>query len=97
MKNNAKQIIENAVLKGRKVFWFGEETEIFVAKSVEQLVEEYGLQDEDETLEEQSGQLPISYLWRIRLLDELDGTCHNAINYVYGDKDTVVQLTTSYN
>lgn len=49
MKTNKqiKQAIVDVTMKGRKALWHGEESEIFAAKSVEQLNDEFGVPDED--------------------------------------------------
>ncbi len=97
MKNKAaKEMMTTTTLKGRKVFWFGEETEIFVAKSLQQLVDEFGLPDEDEALAEQGGKVRLSYLWKKGYNEEGSST-EPVINWVYGDTDTICQLSSSYN
>lgn len=49
MKNKrVKQMLFDVVLKGRKAIWYGEESEIFAANSVEQCHEEFKLLDNDE-------------------------------------------------
>lgn len=96
MKNSkVKQMITNEVLKGRKLFWFGEETEIFVAKSLQQLADEFGWPEEDEPVSEQGGEIPLSWLWKLGYDEE--GTTTRAINWVYGDAGSVCQLSSSYN
>ncbi|EGR3853003.1 hypothetical protein DEH12_16710 [Vibrio cholerae] len=49
----AKQMISDVVLKGRKAFWHGEESEVFAAQSFEQLNDFFGMEeatDEDGNL-----------------------------------------------
>lgn len=41
----AKQMIADVVLQGRKAFWHGDETEVFAAKSFEQLNDEFGMEE----------------------------------------------------
>lgn len=49
MKNKqAKQMIADVALKGRKAIWYGEESEIFAANSVQQCHEEYSWSEDDE-------------------------------------------------
>ncbi|WP_114774495.1 hypothetical protein [Vibrio cholerae] len=40
-----KQMICDVVLQGRKAFWHGEESEVFAAKSVDQLNDEFGMEE----------------------------------------------------
>lgn len=42
-----KQAIVDVTLKGRKALWHGEESEIFAAKSVKHLNDEFGVIDDD--------------------------------------------------
>ncbi|GAB3528565.1 hypothetical protein [Photobacterium alginatilyticum] len=48
MKSNkqVKQMITDVTLQGRKAIWFGEESEIFAAKNLEQLENEFGEKEE---------------------------------------------------
>ncbi len=47
MKNkNAKQMISDAVLKGRVAIWQGDESEVFAAKSLKQIEDEFGVTEE---------------------------------------------------
>ncbi|ELJ8564032.1 hypothetical protein RUK47_002934 [Vibrio cholerae] len=41
----AKQMISDVVLKGRKAFWHGEESEVFAAQSFEQMNDEFGMEE----------------------------------------------------
>lgn len=46
MKNKrVKQMIADVVLQGRKAFWHGDETEVFAAKSFDQLNDEFGMEE----------------------------------------------------
>ena len=47
MKNKrVKQMICDVVLKGRKAVWYGDETEVFAAKSLKQIEDEFGITEE---------------------------------------------------
>lgn len=66
MKNKkVRQAIVDVKLKGRKLFWFGEESEVFLARNIQQLVSDFGLPDDMETIEEQSGQFQdvCKFMW----------------------------------
>jgi hypothetical protein len=99
MKNKkVKQSIVDSKLKGRKLFWLGEESEVFLANSVQQLVDAFGVPDDVDTIESQSGQFKDVYkfMW-------MKGWCEDTQkgeyvhSWVHGDGDTVCQLSTSYN
>lgn len=114
MKNKrVKQMLFDVVLKGRKAIWYGEESEIFAANSVEQCHEEFKLSDDDEC---EGG--VISSNWRYwwapcafeigvdnikgGLVKNKDGSINPyyeslpLICGVYGDANTVAQVSTSY-
>ncbi|HDY8168844.1 TPA: hypothetical protein RQK98_004173 [Vibrio vulnificus] len=47
MKNKrAKQMITDVVLQGRKAIWSGDETEVFAAKSLKCIEDEFGITEE---------------------------------------------------
>ncbi|HEJ2457999.1 TPA: hypothetical protein SLZ51_002349 [Vibrio cholerae] len=58
-----KQMISDVVLQGRKAFWHGEESEVFAAKSFEQLNDYFGMEE----AEDERGNLVSTnwqYFWR---------------------------------
>ncbi|EOW9163191.1 hypothetical protein ACN1T8_003812 [Vibrio cholerae] len=113
----AKQMISDVVLKGRKAFWHYEESEIFAAQSLEQLNDSFRM-DADE-----AGDL-LSADWRYFWKPQLSGKAWDAkkrkcitkgapafnsdgeaLNHceilplicaVWGGKDVICQISTSY-
>lgn len=115
MKNKrVKQMIAYVALQGRKAIWYGEESEVFAANSVEQCHDEFKWSDNDEC---EGGIIYSSwrYWWspcafEIGVDDMKGNPVRNkdgSINPyyeslplicgVYGDKETVAQVSTSYN
>lgn len=132
MKNKrAKQMIFDVVLKGRKAIWYGEESEVYAANSVEQIEKYFGTdyleemrEDIRKTIEENGEEdFVISRNWRywwtpcVCEKEYKDGkyitrggTVFNRsgelikyyetlplVSAVYGDSETVAQVSTSYN
>ena len=42
----AKKMLESVILQGKKLYWIGEESEIYVGTSLDAIVEHFGLQVE---------------------------------------------------
>lgn len=121
MKNKkVKQMLFDVIVKGRKAIWYGEESEVFAANSMEQIEEHFG-EDLLSELTENDGDcvLPKSksykFWWKPCAfeigIDDMkgkpvinkDGTVNPyyeslpLICGVYGDKEEIVQVATSYN
>ena len=81
MKNKqAKQMIVDITLKGRKCFWFGEDSEMYAAKSLQQLIDIYGDPDPDFPEDEKGGLVSSNYKvwWKPILVVKGDGYCKGA-------------------
>jgi hypothetical protein len=123
MKNKqVKQMIVDSLLQGRKAFWHGEESEVYAAKSLQCLDEEFGVQDD--YCYDKNGNVAWSNYktwWKPCLSEKCwdskngkfttkgktvynkDGElveCHEILPLicaVYGDKEDIAMITTSYN
>ena len=96
MKNKqAKQMIFDSVRKGRNLCWFGEDTEVFFAKSEEQLVSTFGYPDPDFP-EDQYGKIrnPVNFLWKKGFCDEKG--IQPIISWCYGKSEECSQILSSY-
>ncbi len=91
-----KQMITDYILQGRKLCWFGEDTEIFIAKSEQHLVDTFGYPDPDFP-EDQYEVIknPQKFLWSKGFCDEKG--VEPIINWVYGDSEECCQISSSYN
>lgn len=54
-----KQMIFDVAMQGRKLFWYGEASEVFTAHSIEQIRREYDMPDDQPECE------PIKTNWRV--------------------------------
>lgn len=97
----AKQIIVNSALKGRKIFWFGEISEKFLAKSLDEVIclhrEIIG---DDETIGiVESGafgeiKMSVKNWFEIKCWNEETGQMEPSINAAYDSE--CAQICTSY-
>ncbi len=94
MKNKqVKQMICDITLQGRVAMWHGDESEIFAAKNLEQLNEEFGVEEFPDKF---NNVISKSYkFWWLPCVDE-DGNVLPSISGVYGGGDDVAQVSTSY-
>lgn len=96
MKNKrAKQMICDVVLQGRVAIWHGEESEIFAAKNLKQLNDEFGMNEEFPDKFDNVISKDYRFWWK-PCIDE-EGNVLPLICGVYGGADDVAQVTTSYN
>lgn len=124
MKNvKVKQMLFSVILKDRKAIWYGEESEIYAANSIEQIENHFreGL-DTDDLIDEHKNVISKNwrYWWRPIVSEKeykkgkfiTKGTPVKSkstgkvmkeferlplICGVYGDKEEIVQVATSYN
>lgn len=102
MKNkHAKQMMVDAALKGRKVYWFGEPSEKFLAHSIEEVIEHHReyIGDEDVNDIVEAGEwgeikMSISDWFQIKCWDEDTGKMVPSIDAIYDVG--YVQISTSY-
>lgn len=106
-----KQMIFDVAMQGRKLYWFGEESEVFIANSKEHLIAEYyDMQNDDD--DQQCEEIKTNWrtLWKPVLSEvPLGGSKrHNPdspyfavpwISFIWGNQATchAEQLATSYN
>lgn len=97
MKNKqAKQMIFDCVRKNRNLCWFGEDSEVFFAKSEEQLVGEFGYPDPDFP-DEQYAKIknPIKFMWNSKGFCDEKGV-QPIISWVYGGHEDCSQILSNY-
>jgi hypothetical protein len=96
MRNKqAKQMIFDCVRKDRNLCWFGEDSEIFLAKSEDHLVGEYGYPDPDFP-EGQYGLIkkPVKFMWKNGFCSEKG--VQPIVSWAYGEKEDCSQILSSY-
>lgn len=98
MKNKqVRKMLVDIKLKGRKLFWFGEESEVFLANSKQQLIDEFG-EIAGEAIDEYCERIPnvYNYMWRDWYCGETERK-EKVYNWIYGDENEVSMISTSYN
>ncbi|EPH5256777.1 TPA: hypothetical protein I7D81_002185 [Vibrio cholerae] len=97
----AKQAIVDSALKGRKLFWFGELSEKFLAHSIEEVIEHHreyiGDEDVNDTVEAgELGEIKMSAKnwFEIKCWNEETGQMEPSINAIYGEG--FVQVSSGY-
>ena len=96
MKNKqVKQMIFDLVRKERNLCWFGEDSEVFFAKSEEHLVGEFGYPDPDYP-EDQYGLVknPVKFMWKNGICSE--NGIQPIISWVYGCESDCSQILSNY-
>lgn len=88
-------MIFDCVRKNRSLCWFGEDTEIFLAKSEKQLVKEFGYPDPDFP-DDQYGLVknPVKFLWKNAYCEEKG--VQPLISFTYGSESDCSQILSSY-
>lgn len=100
-----KAMILDVALQGRKTFWHGESSDIFAAKSAEHIRDYFGENSDDCETEQMKGSVKF---WWSDCVNEIEDKVkgkridkyHELLPLVcnlYGNRDTVCQVSTSYN
>ncbi|EOX1572940.1 hypothetical protein ACPD0E_001809 [Vibrio cholerae] len=96
-----KQMVVDSALKGRKLFWFGEFSEKFLAKSLDEVIDNHreilGDDEVNEIMAEGDlGEIKMSTndWFKIKAWNENTGKMEPSINAIYGEG--FVQVSSGY-